>query len=607
MLKSEESSISNLDILHNNYKLKYTSYKKFIDFIDKIRKIYLSFSENIENMFSKNYSSITENQPSSLITLLTSIETNIKWQGTEFNKLSKLLYKEIIETFRLLKESNDRIEENIYKELNELNRALKKSKIKLEENRNLYINKMKNLEKLMTDEKTMKINIISGIHETKEKKKMINDLINDCKNEEIKYEKNINEINNNMEKIREKESMIIGFYKGCEQNRINKIKDNANFLLKTIKDQNVKINNIIDNVFKKTEVIESEKDIIAFEKLVEKNYKAEKNVEFIPYKPTANLDNSLKITDKKSGFNEVSINYEIITSLQKNFKQIYPKLDMVEEKNRYDLRKLCYRLLDKEQSINFVKEDLDNLLSFIDKEKYRGYFLKYLTCERTGGKFERSEKIINELGIILNQILILAEKEKNYDNAKNCIILSQTFYIESKDNNEENKVYLMSFLKDNKWIHSINFWQEMIEVEIINDKFKFNEENPCMDRAKVEESFSNVYFSKILTYSHNMCIFGIEKKLALDLCEVLAEKYKLTDDFKQMLLHSIEEMYNPNKKKPKNKTEKKKENNNQNKEKQIEDDWVICNDEKNKKENDNFIDDFIIEGNNNNNKEDNKK
>ena len=631
MLKSEEISSSKLDILHNNYKIKYSSYKKFIDFIDKIRKLYLSFSENVDNMFSRNYSSITENQPSSLVTLLSSIETHIKWQGTEFNKLSKLLYKEIVETFKLLKDSNDRIEENIYKELNELNRALKKSKIKLEENRNIYINKMKNLEKLMTEEKTMKINITSGNYEIKDKKKMMSDLMIDCKNEEAKYEKNINEVNNNLDKVREKESMIIGFYKGCEVNRINKIKDYANFLLKTIQDQNVKINNIIDNIFKKTEIIESEKDIIAFEKLVEQNYKAEKNIEFIPYKPMASLDNSLKITEKKSKFNELSINYEIITTLQKNFKQIYSKLDMNEEKEKYDLRNLCFRLLDKEQNINFLKEDLDNLLSFITKEKYRTYFLKYLTGERTGGKFERSEKIINELGIILNQILIYAEKEKNYDNAKNCIILSQTFYVETKDNNkdnnddEENKIYLMSLLGDSKWIHDINFWQEMIEIEIINEKFKFNEQNPCMDREKVEESFSNVYFSKILTYSHNMCIFGIEKKLALDLCEVLAEKYKLTAQFKEILLNSIEDMYNPNKTKPKNKNkkndtdnkkekekvkEKEKENTNQDKKKQIEDDWVICNydnNKNNKNKTDNFLDDFIIEGNSDNDKNNDNK
>ena len=47
MLKSEETPISKIDILHNNYKSKFSSYKKFIDFVEKFRKLYSNFSESI--------------------------------------------------------------------------------------------------------------------------------------------------------------------------------------------------------------------------------------------------------------------------------------------------------------------------------------------------------------------------------------------------------------------------------------------------------------------------------------------------------------------------------------------------------------------------------
>jgi len=633
MLKIDEQPTTKIDILHQNYKSKYSSYKNFIDFIEKIRKLYSNFSENIDLIFSKNFP-FKETHQSSLYPLLLNLEIHIKFQSEQFNNLSKYILKEIIETFKLLKDTNDKIEEKIYKELNELNKALKKSKLKLDENKNLYNSKMKNLEKMITEEKSMKINVLSGNNDIKEKRKAINELITECKLDESKYEKSIEDVNSNLDKVREKEQMIIGFYKSSEQKRINKMKENMQSLLNSFKQINNIIIKDIDDSLKQISKVEIEKDIIAFEKLVEKNYKVEKNVEFVPYVPMANLNDSLRITDNKNQSSELSINYEIITIFKNNFKNISQEIDINEEKRRFELRKLCFRLFDKEQNINFVKEDLDNLLSFIEKEIYRSYFLGYFAKERTKGELKRSEKLIKELSIILNQILILAEKEKNYNNAKNCLILSQTFYMEKGDI----QIYLMDFLKDNKWIHTLQFWQEIIEIEIINDKLKFNEENPGIDRNKLQSKLNSVYFSKLLTFSHNMVIFNIEKKITMDLCQSLAERYKISDELKEMLFKSIEDGYNPDKKNKKM-IEEKKENDTNKKKSQgtklnkkttknmkkdnniIEDEWVIYSDDKNKNnkinndnENNNsndvnnsdvIVDDFVLTGNNINKSNDN--
>ena len=50
---------------------------------------------------------------------------------------------------------------------------------------------------------------------------------------------------------------------------------------------------------------------------------------------------------------------------------------------------------------------MNNLLTFMEKVDYRDYFLSYLTIERTNGILYRSEKLINELSIILKKILYL--------------------------------------------------------------------------------------------------------------------------------------------------------------------------------------------------------
>ena len=628
---SDQSPSSKSDILHTDYKSKGSSFKKFIDFIEKIRKTFSTFAESIEQIFGKNFS-FKENQPATLLPLLTNLENHIKFQAKEFKKLSKSIYKEIIDSFKILSDSNKKLEEKLNKELNESNKVLKKSKIKLEENQTIYHSKMKNLEKLILEEKSMKINTLSGNNDIKEKRKQINDLISECKVEENKYEKIIEEVNNNVDNVKEKENMRIGFYKSCEQNRINKIKENVIILVNSIKGANNKINNDIDNLLNQISNLDIQKDIMEYEKFIKINYKSENHAEFKPYKPMAQLDDSLKITEKKAETEDISIKFEIISTLQKNFKNISNNVDINEEKRRNELRKLCLRLFDKDQNINFVKEDLDNLLSFIENHNYRQYFLSYLTKERTNGQLVRSEKLINDLGIILKHILFLAEKECNYNDAKNCIILSETFYSEEKifkddDTYEIKKIYLLTYFKDNVWIHNIKFWQEIIDYDIITDKLKFVGEHHNLDQAKIEGGLKNVYFSKILTHTHNMCIFNIDKNETIKLCQDLVEKYKLGDDLKKMIFNSIEDVYNPNKKiEEEKKVEKKtnvkssnaKEKPKKTKQKAIEDEWVIYNESSNKKSNkpknksstvqinndnnikthndDIIIDDFVVQG-----------
>ena len=612
--KSEEHTNSKIEIFHNNYKSKYSVSKKFIDYIEKIGKLFSGFSNDIESIISKN-NLLKDFQQSSIYPLLINFENYIKFQAKEFNKFSNFISREICETFKIMKATNDKIEDKAYKELTELNKALKKSKHKMKENYNSYNLKMKNLEKLITEEKSMKINNLSGNSDVKEKKKAINDLISECKIEENKYEKSVEDVNNNLDSIRKEEQIIIGIYKNFEGKRINKMKENVVILLESFKEVSVKLNSNIEGILQKIHNVEIEKDITDFDKFIKENYIPEINVKFIPYKPIANLDDNLKVKNNQSETKDISINLEIISIFQKNFKYIYKSIDISKEKHILELRNLCFRLFDRDQNINFLKDDLDNLLSFMDKVDYRDFFLLYLTNERTSGILCRSEKLINELSIILKYILNLAEKEKNYFEARNCLILGQTFYkeetiIKENDSTETKKIYLMEYFKNNEWIKSLNFWYNLIEMQIIQDKKKLAEENPTMDKTLMEKKLTNVYFSSIITYLHNMADFGIEKKDSLELCQNLIERYKISDEFKNVLNKYIEDSYDPNKKRIEEKQiEKcKKNKNNKSKKNNIEDDWVIFNDDikndKNDKiskdvDNDIMVDDFVITGYNN--------
>ena len=134
-----------------------------------------------------------------------------------------------------------------------------------------------------------------------------------------------------------------------------------------------------------------------------------------------------------------------------------------------------------------------------------------LSNQRTKGRFERSWRLIYILGQILNKILQISEHEKNYEDVKHCIILSQTFFCSEKKT--KNKYFLFEYIKNNKWLKSPKFWDEMtdymIEKEIESNNKILGQE--ALDKETLEgkrERYSQVCISQLLTFSENMIDFG---------------------------------------------------------------------------------------------------
>ena len=98
------------------------------------------------------------------------LKNHFLFESQEYKELSDLISKEIIEPFKISKNNDDKDEEKLNKEYNELMKKLKKAKLKLEENKNNYLNKMENTEKLVLEEKSIKINALTSNQEIKEKK-----------------------------------------------------------------------------------------------------------------------------------------------------------------------------------------------------------------------------------------------------------------------------------------------------------------------------------------------------------------------------------------------------------------------------------------------------
>ena len=175
-------------------------------------------------------------------------------------------------------------------------------------------------------------------------------------------------------------------------------------------------------------------------------------------------------------------------------------------------------------------------------EDYRNYFISSLTQQRLNGKYKRDDKLFNDLIELLSVILEFEEKEKNYDKARNCIILSQTFYKEKIFKWKIEKVYLMEYVKQNKWVSTPKFWKNFIEDEIIKDKIKFEEEL-LRENGKTGEDITKMYFSKLITYSHNMFMFGIKRNDAFDIIDYFIKKYEISDNMKNAIISNLEIVY----------------------------------------------------------------
>ena len=553
MLKPIELVIQKNDNVHNHYRYNNTYYKEFVEFIEKIKKVYSAFSDSISEILSKKYIFFDDNT-SIFYSLMIYLKNHIQTESSEYKELSNHLTNEIIEKYKIMKANNEKTEGNLTKDYIEASKKLKKAKSKFDEYQNLFLTKMKDTEKLIYQEKSIKINEQTS-QEIKEKNLIVSEAVQNSKKIEAKYKNYFKEVNSLVEEINGLENKLANFYKEAEENLLNRIQQNAYFLLATIKTTNFKINYDIEEINKKILDKKYGNEIKSVLESNKFNLSNLKKLEFKPYAPTSSLKNSIK---SSAQLKEMNINYDVITYLQDYFKDICPDLDMEEEKRRKKLRTLCAKIFEENQ--NYGKEDQNELLKFMHKDDYRNYFISALTKQRINGKYKREEKVFYELLEIMKYILDLAEKENNYDNARNCIILSQTFFFEKNVNGKIEKLYLMEFIKDNKWLAKSQFWKEFIEDEIIRDKLKFEEELKLKDNKKNKGDVTKIYFGKLITYSHNMNMFGITKEEAFEIINYFMNKYEISKDMKDTVIVNLEAAYSENKEDKKGETSEKIEN-----------------------------------------------
>ena len=135
------------------------------------------------------------------------------------------------------------------------------------------------------------------------------------------------------------------------------------------------------------------------------------------------------------------------------------------------------------------------------------------------------------LGELFNHVLDSLNAEKNFAVARQCIILSQTFFTKDKQ-------YVQSLIISHPLWNSNQFWKDIIEDSIINEINALIEcENDISDYDILEGRNKSVIIAALVSYIDIMVSFNKDKKLIIDIAESCKQKYTITDD--ELPLHFI--------------------------------------------------------------------
>ena len=408
------------------------------------------------------------------------------------------------------------------------------SKKTMDKNMRLYHQKMSAAEQSVIDLKKIEVRNMNVLNNTVmlESKGTLdnkaNQLNNDAKKPFNIYKESVEKANNIRKESIDKQKNLLLKYQNIEE-EIGKLNSTISTLfissLKIQKECNEQKSREFEKI-KNNVNINTNRDIKQLINHYRGNEKPEKEIR-LNYFPSVIDFNK---TDTNENF---EIDLQTVEYIKEINKEEYPNFDKDLEIKKNDMRIIMYSLFE-----NFDEEKKNKLLEYIEDKRVYVFFLIVLSKLRTNNRFKQEEILINLLGVILNKILDVSEKEKLYDNAKNCIILSQTFFF-SKDNIEKN--YLMEKIKKHKWLVSPDFWVNFIEraIDIEIDKFLslsgvitkediLNNHKDLND--KIKSKLSELLFSQLLPYVNNMVEFKLDLKTIVFITEKFISKYQFIQE-----------------------------------------------------------------------------
>ena len=536
-----------IDFLHEKTLKEHSNLNIFSEIITKYQQALTDFSKSIDNIKHKNADIVDAKEKNNTIDLaITNFKQALKSHVDEFKECSNHMKKSIINP--IIKTIDDKYteEKELYYQYNKSKNLYNNSKINLEKARKEFEASAKICESNifnMIQSKYQALNSEEDLVKYEERMKLS---ITSTKNLEDKYYKLLEDTNKARENEINEQKELLKFYQIINTDFYLKLNCIISYFIPMVKKMFTSILLSMDALDYRFKNINIQQDMNNFIEKNKTDFKRDDPIPFIPYTPEADLTKNFAGIEKKE-LETLDINYQVISTMHQNFRDIRKDLNMIEEEKKYRLRFLCTQIFKIGPGISFNPKEKKELINLLKEPFYKSYFLVTLSKQRTKGRFQRSETLIKDLSDIIHNILDESQKNKDYESAKNCIILSQTFFHEKKNQKNQNdikKIYLFDYIKNYKWLQSLDFWEGIIEHMIQNEIAKneeVNKKNNVINETQedIKSRLSNIGFSQVLSYSNNMIEFKIEKKDITKIVDSFIKKYGIEESMAEAIYENI--------------------------------------------------------------------
>ena len=537
-----EEKIIKRDYEHNFQKYLWNQYDNLHDRLTRkigsLSKILGSFIEifHVKKEYYKNLRPLIKEDPP----LLTEEENFqaamriVKDNNEKYIEFEEEMYNEIINKIRGLIEKM-KMEKSFYEDFKKALVFYNDEKVKMEKFKSIYHTNGKIAENAMLYYQDLiikkKLNDQILMNQAIEKSKL------EAKNRLVVLSKDVstyftclNGVNKMRQDLNNRQRYLLSTYQNLEwddKNLYSEVMSIIHKYQKKVLDYTGRQINDIEIIQR---AINIDKDIRG---LVAKLRKYDSPEEEIPYEhfPTdVDFDKCVDIKDYK-------VCEAIVKEMKKSVDNIFNDYDEKLEEKKNRMRELINKFFDKNKTT--TEDEKKQLLEIVNDERTHNLFLIILAKLRTNNRFCRDKFLIELLSEILFKILDDSKKKNNFNNAKNCLILSQTFfYYETPEN--KNKIYISNYLKKHPWLQSARFWGDFILTQVLAEFKKLEDRNKGGDKINIslkknipenmKTRIGEVLFSQLLPYVGNMKEIEVQPKIIVKIIETILEKYPFIDE-----------------------------------------------------------------------------
>ena len=536
----EQNLWNKYEYLHKRYKKKIECFENTIDIFSRLLGSLKDHQKVINTIISKNYSLFPQGESTQSYTI-NLIKKGIELEFNQLQTSIELLKKTLIDQFKKHKEESKIAEKDTYNQFLKILSKYTDSKTLLEKNKNKYHQSVKVAELALKNSKAMKVKNIDNSTDSQTTIQKLEDkakeLLNEAKKNYDKYIISLKEANKNREESIEKQKKLLNLYQSLEEKDGELLTNLLKDIYTRKKEETESTNTLLTEFNHSIEDINLLKDKISIINASISEDKPDPIIPLIQYEPQIDFE-------KASNPEDYKINHEVIKALKSAIPDIMPNFDIEKENQKQEMRELSKKIF--VTNIPFTTEEKNKLMEYLQQKWSQTYFLIYLSKQRTNGRFARTQKLVKDLAEILNLILKTAEQEKDYYAAKNCMILSQTYYFDEKDKDgNSKKKYLLEFIINYKWLRTPDFWRGIIEEMISSETNKYmnlnKEEGAHSDKnnKKYTEQLSNICFSQLLPYANNMKEFYMDDRIILKIIDEFVDKYNVQKELAQSIYSGV--------------------------------------------------------------------